>query len=108
MHVTLVHVHVKPEHLDAFIDATRTNHAGSIREPGNFRFDVLRAPSDPTRFLLYEVYRDAEAAAGHKETAHYLAWRETVADWLAEPRIGVQYEAVSIGPLLDLGADAPA
>jgi (4S)-4-hydroxy-5-phosphonooxypentane-2,3-dione isomerase len=108
MHVTLVNVHVKPEHIDAFTVATRANHAGSIREPGNLRFDVLRANSDPSRFILYEVYRDAAAAAAHRETAHYLAWRETVADWLAEPRIGVAYEAVAIGPTVDPGSDAPA
>ena len=41
--VTLVHAHVKPEHLDAFTDATRANHEASIREPGNIRFDILRS-----------------------------------------------------------------
>jgi autoinducer 2-degrading protein len=96
MHVTLVHVHVRPEHADEFVAATRANHAGSIGEPGNVRFDVLRSTEDPDRFLLYEVFRDAEAAAAHKETAHYLAWRAAVADWMAEPRRGVPYEAVFV------------
>jgi autoinducer 2-degrading protein len=54
MFVTLVHVHVKPEHLDAFVDVTRTNHEASVREDGNLRFDVLQSADDPTRFLLYE------------------------------------------------------
>ncbi len=98
MHVTLVHVHVKPEHVEAFVEATRANHEASIREPGNLRFDVLRSPDDPERFLIYELYRDAEAAAAHKDTAHYLAWRDLVADWMAEPRTGVRYEAVAVGP----------
>ena len=98
MHVTLVHMHVKPEHLEAFMDATRANHAGSVAEPGNLRFDVLRATDDPTRLLLYEAYVDAASAAAHKETPHYLAWRETVADWFVEPRVGVPWEAIAIGP----------
>ncbi len=98
MHVTLVHVHVKPEHVEAFVEATRANHEASIREPGNLRFDVLRSPDDPERFLIYELYRDAESAAAHKDTAHYLAWRDLVADWMAEPRTGVRYEAVAVGP----------
>jgi autoinducer 2-degrading protein len=106
MHVTLVHVHVKPEHVDAFIEATRVNHEGSIREPGNLRFDVLRATADATRFLLYEAYTDAAAAAAHKEAPHYLAWRVAVADWLAEPRIGVPYEAIALGPTSGPGAGA--
>lgn len=88
MHVTLVHVSVKAEFLDAFIAATRANHEASVREPGNRRFDVLQAPHDPTRFLLYEAYIDAASAAAHKQTAHYAAWRDAVAEMMLEPRRG--------------------
>ena len=88
MHVTLVHVRVKPEAVDAFIAATRANHEASIREAGNRRFDVLQAPDDPARFILYEAYASAEDAAAHKATAHYLAWREAVADMMDEARRG--------------------
>jgi autoinducer 2-degrading protein len=91
MHVTLVHVRVLPDRVADFIAATRANHLASVREPGNVRFDVLQAPDDPTRFILYEAYADAHAAAAHKETAHYLAWRETVARMMAEPRRGEPY-----------------
>jgi (4S)-4-hydroxy-5-phosphonooxypentane-2,3-dione isomerase len=94
MHVTLVHIHVKREHVDEFIEATRANHEGSIRENGNLRFDVLRSIDDPSRFVLYEWYTDEEASSAHKTTPHYLAWREMVADWLAEPRVGVRYEGL--------------
>ena len=86
MHVTLVHVRVRPEDVDAFIAATRINHQASLREPGNRRFDVLQAPDDPARFILYEAYASAADAAAHKETAHYLTWRSTVADMMATPR----------------------
>ncbi len=88
MHVTLVHLRVNPENVDAFIAAARANHEASINEPGNRRFDVLQAPDDPTRFILYEAYLSAADAAAHKETAHYLNWRETVAGMMAEPRRG--------------------
>ena len=91
MHVTLVHVQVKPEHVDAFIDACIDNHKASIHEPGNLRFDILQAPDDPCRFVLYEAYADAPAAAAHKQTAHYLHWRDTVAEWMAVPRQGQPY-----------------
>ena len=94
MHVTLVHVHVKPEAVPAFIEACRQNHEASVREPGNRRFDVLRDPADPNRFLLYESYATVEDAAAHKQTAHYLAWRDTVADMMAEPRRGVPYQGL--------------
>ncbi len=94
MHVTLVHVHVKPQQLEAFIAATRINHEASVREPGNRRFDVLQNPEDPTRFILYEAYVTREAAAAHKETAHYAAWRDTVAEMMAEPRTGVRMDGL--------------
>lgn len=89
MHVTLVHVVVKPECIDAFIAATRTNHEASVREPGNRRFDILQSPDDPGRFILYEAYASAEDAAAHKQTAHYAQWRDTVAPMMAAPRQGV-------------------
>ncbi len=88
MHVTLVHVRVKPESVAAFIAATRANHEASTREPGNRRFDVLQSPIEATCFALYECYVSAEAAAAHKATAHYCAWRDTVADMMAQPRRG--------------------
>lgn len=91
MHVTLVHVHVKPEHIDDFVAETRRNHEASGREPGNRRFDVLQLADDPSRFILYEAYVDAQAAAAHKQTPHYTAWRDAVTDWMVEPRRGVAY-----------------
>ncbi|MCC6735456.1 MAG: antibiotic biosynthesis monooxygenase [Bauldia sp.] len=91
MHVTIVTVHVKAERVAAFIAATEANHEASIRENGNRRFDVLQSKDDPTRFVLYEAYASKADADAHKATPHYLAWRETVADWMAEPRVGVAY-----------------
>lgn len=91
MHVTLVQVHVKHEHIDDFLAATRDNHEASIRESGNLRFDVLQSGDDPSRFVLYEAYRSGDDAAAHKQTPHYLTWRQRVADWMAEPRQGIHY-----------------
>ena len=95
MQVTLVHVHVKPEHVDAFVAISRANHEGSRREPGNLRFDVLQSADDPTRFVFIEVYRSAEDVAAHKTTPHYLAWRDAVAPWMASAREGRRYVPVA-------------
>jgi quinol monooxygenase YgiN len=86
-----VHVHVKPEHVDAFREATLANARESVKEPGIARFDVAQDTEDPTRFVLVEVYRTPEALAAHKETAHYLKWRETVTPMMAEPRTSRKY-----------------
>ncbi len=89
MHVTLVHVQVRPDCVQDFIEATRANHEASVREPGNLRFDVLQSPEDAARFIFYEAYRTPADAAAHKETPHYKTWRDHVADWMAAPRRGV-------------------
>ena len=94
MYVTIVHVHVRAEHLQDFIAATKANHLASIQEPGNRRFDVLQLGDDPNRFVLYEAYASEADAAAHKQTSHYLTWRETVADWMAEPRQGIVYQGI--------------
>ncbi len=94
MYVTIVHVQVKPEFVDEFIKATTKNHHLSVKEPGNLRFDVLQKGEDATEFALYEAYEDQTASAAHKETPHYLEWRETVATWMATPREGIKYNGL--------------
>lgn len=94
MHIVLVHVHVKPEAVEAFKVATLENAQNSLKEAGVARFDVLQKADDPTRFVLTEVYRTAEDPARHKETTHYQKWRDTVADMMAEPRHGIPFRNV--------------
>jgi autoinducer 2-degrading protein len=89
-----VHVRVKPESVEAFRAATIENARNSIQEPGIARFDVLQQADDPSRFLLIEIYRSADAPARHRETAHYIAWRDAVANMMAEPRNRVEYSGV--------------
>lgn len=92
MIVTLVHVQVKGEFINAFIEATRANHEKSVQEPGNIRFDILQDELDPGKFVLYEAYVSTQAVYAHKETLHYFKWRDTVAPWMAKPREGVKYK----------------
>lgn len=94
MLIVHVHVQVKPESIEAFKQATLENARASVREPGIARFDVCQQADEPTRFVLVEVYRDAEAPGKHKETAHYAAWRDAVAPMMAAPRSSVKYANV--------------
>ncbi|HLZ53562.1 MAG TPA: antibiotic biosynthesis monooxygenase [Verrucomicrobiae bacterium] len=94
MLVVHIQVHVKPECVDAFKQATLANARASLQEPGVARFDVVQQQDDPTRFVFVEAYRDAAAAAAHKETAHYPIWRDTVATMMAEPRQSVKFDNV--------------
>ena len=91
MQIVLVHVHVKPEFVEAFKEASLDNANNSVKEAGIARFDVIQQTEDPTRFILVEVYKTVQAPAAHKETAHYARWRNTVMKMMAEPRQGIKY-----------------
>ncbi len=94
MLIVHVQVHVKPESVEAFKQATLANAQASIKEPGIARFDVVQRQDDPSRFVLVEIYRDGGAPAAHKETPHYQAWRDTVAPMMAEPRTSLKFNNV--------------
>jgi autoinducer 2-degrading protein len=94
MIATFVHVWVKEPFIEDFISATVENHKHSVKEPGNLRFDILRDAESTAKFVLYEAYESEEAAGAHKGTAHYLKWRDTVADWMAQPRQGIKHNIV--------------
>jgi len=91
MQIVHVHVKVKPEFVDAFKKATIENARNSVEEAGIARFDVIQQADDPTKFILVEVYKTADAPAVHKETAHYARWRDTVTEMMVEPRQGIKY-----------------
>jgi quinol monooxygenase YgiN len=95
MLIAHVFVHVLPDAVDAFIEATKANAAASVQEPGIARFDVVQELDDPTRFVLVEAYRTEQASVDHKATAHYATWRDTVAEMMAEPRSALKYRDIA-------------
>jgi autoinducer 2-degrading protein len=96
MHIVHVAVHVKPEHVDAFVAATQLNAANSRKEPGVTRFEVLRVKDTANRFVLVEHYKTLEDQLKHRETAHYRAWRDVVADMMAEARSATVFHEIAI------------
>jgi autoinducer 2-degrading protein len=97
MYVVSVTIFVKPEFVQPFIEATYDNAINTRKEPNNVRFDVLQGEAEPTRFLLYEVYRVKEDFAAHQQTPHYLRWKDTVGDFMTQPRQGVKHHALFFG-----------
>lgn len=94
----IVHVDVAvvPDQVEPFLEATRANAVASRQEPGVVRFDVITDREDPAHVVLVEIYRDEQAAAAHKDTAHYLRWRDTVAPMMARPRAAMRF--VNVDP----------
>ena len=97
MHIVHVFIHVKPDQLDEFLEATAENATASLKEPGVARFDFLQQVEDASRFLLVEVYRSEQDADRHKETEHYNRWRQAVEPLLAEPRTRMVYRNILPG-----------
>ena len=97
MYVVAVTVHVKPDQVAAFVQATLENARNTRGEPGNIRFDVLQAEEDGNRFLLYEAYHTKDDFVKHQQTAHYLRWKATVADAMAQPRQGIKHHSLFFG-----------
>jgi quinol monooxygenase YgiN len=91
MYVIAVTIFVKPEFVEQFKAASMDNASNTRKEPGNIRFDVLQAEDDPTRFMLYEVYKEKDDFPRHQQTAHYARWRDAVTPWMAQPRVGVKH-----------------
>jgi (4S)-4-hydroxy-5-phosphonooxypentane-2,3-dione isomerase len=94
MIVTCVFVSVKPEFIEAFKLATKINYENSVLEPGNLRFDILQQMEDNSKFTFYEAYLDMRAVSAHKNTSHYLDWKETVESYMAEPRRSIMHTVI--------------
>ena len=94
MHVVHVHVRVRPERVGDFLSATLVNARASLAEPGVLRIDVIQDQADPAHVVLAEAYRDGDAQGAHRLTAHYAAWRDSVAEMMAEPRTVTTYSVV--------------
>ena len=89
-----VDVRVRPDRVEDYLAATLVNARASLTEPGVLRFDVIQDQADPAHVVLVEVYRDAEGAAAHKDTAHYATWRDTVAEMMARPRGSEKFSVI--------------
>ena len=94
MIVRSIKVFVKPDCVEDFKKATLKNRNNSIKEPGILRFDVLSCTDNPEEFILFEVYRSGKATEEHKQTTHYLEWRDTVESLMTAPRQSAAYNVV--------------
>ncbi|HVO44379.1 MAG TPA: putative quinol monooxygenase [Aggregatilineales bacterium] len=92
MYTVHVQIKVKPEFLEAFLQATYENARNSIQEAGITRFDVLQQEDEPTHIVLVETYGSPEDQAAHRETQHYTQWRDAVTVMMQEPRVGVKFK----------------
>ncbi len=91
----VVNLKVVEDKVADFISATLENMALSRKEAGISRFELLQDQADPSRFVLVEDYRDADAQARHRETAHYLKWKDLIEPMMAQPRTRALYTGLN-------------
>ena len=91
----MVQLEVRPEDRDEFLAAITANAQASVRdEPGCHRFDVSAVEGDENRFVLYELYDDAEAFEAHKRAPHFAGWRR-VADRVLTSQVNTRGTVVA-------------
>ena len=98
MYVVCVKLEVKPEKVGAFVELATYDARETRKEPGNLRFDLVRAVDNPLVFRLYEVYRDEDAIKAHQQTPHYARWKEEVPELLSSPRVSEKFTTVYPDP----------
>ena len=77
--VIVAEFEVRPEAIDAFLEAAIADASASIaNEPGCRQFDVTRSNEDPNRVLLYEVYDSSAAFDAHLEMPHLQTFRDRI------------------------------
>ena len=76
--VVFVTVTVPSDKDEEFNKVMAADVAGSRAEPGCLRFDLVKGEKTDkgTVYHFYEAYKDAEAAAFHKEQPHYKLWAD--------------------------------
>ncbi|HUU72351.1 MAG TPA: putative quinol monooxygenase [Burkholderiales bacterium] len=80
----IVHLQVKPENLERFMEMALENAAATrSTEPGCRQFDVLVAPEEPTRIAFYEVYDNETAFEAHQQTGHFQKYLQNAVPLLA-------------------------
>ena len=73
--VLVVTVKAHPDVVERLKPAMLKNAASSAQEDGCLQFDVIVSQDDENTFIFYEVYKDDAALASHRETPHFLAYR---------------------------------
>ena len=72
----VVQMEVRPDRREEFLAGMAANAEAAVRdEPGCLRFDICSVDGDENRFVLYELYTDADAFAAHKAAPHFAQWR---------------------------------
>ncbi len=98
MYSILLKTRLRPDSLEAFMDAMRVNAETSVREePGCLAFDVLRDRRQADLVWLYEVYVDEAALDAHMQTAHYLASRPLVEPLILEQMV-IEADVLAFNP----------
>ncbi len=86
--VIMVDFRLKPGAKSAFRRLIDDNARASCRnEPGCRRFDVLEAPGEADRIVLYEIYDDRAAFGAHLETRHFASFNAASAALVADKKV---------------------
>ena len=72
--VNLVNVKIDLEVIERVKPIMMENARKAVLESDCYQFDVAVAEDDENTFIFYEIYKDEQALAEHRETPHFKAY----------------------------------
>lgn len=82
----IVHIEIKDEFISKFVELTKKKFEGATQEEGNIRFEFLSDKEEKGKFIIFEIWKSKEAISYHKQTQHYIVWRDAVQNMMLKPR----------------------
>lgn len=94
--IITAHKTIKPEMVEEFLEFTRPIIEASRAEEGCISYTLYQDPSDPTKFMYYEQWKDQAAIDYHFSTDHFKLSGSRSADFEAAPTVLTIYDACPV------------
>lgn len=90
----IVDVRVHQHCCDRFIQLATFHASESRKETGCCRFELLRDVADPCHFALVETWFSHAHLFAHRQTPHYVRWRDEVVAMEATRRVRTEWNGL--------------
>lgn len=88
-------VSVKPEKIDAYLEATQSMIEQSRAEEGNISYTLYQHPSEKTQFIVFEEWKDQAAIDFHFNAEHFKAFKAASGEYCSTPTVITIYDVIS-------------
>ncbi|MDN4600842.1 putative quinol monooxygenase [Paenibacillus sp. F6_3S_P_1C] len=79
------HLQVKPDQEQAFLAAAKELIAATRNEEGNISYELAKSTEQEQKYTMIELWKDEAATASHNASAHFQAFVQQAAAFMAAP-----------------------